>query len=150
MSQDCECVMKERLDALEKSLDDSNKSHSNTHEKMFDRIRHLETENAVQNANTQAIKDMLQKMDAKNDKMVEKVDSIEKCTTAQLQTISELNERGKKNQARLDALEAKPGKKWEDASSTLRASIIGGVGTLIVTGIIAILAFASGLLQIGG
>lgn len=46
---DHECVMKERFDALEKALDESNKNHSRTHEGMFDRIRKLETENAVQN-----------------------------------------------------------------------------------------------------
>lgn len=141
MPADHECVMKERIEALEQS----NKAHSNTHEKMFDRIRHLETENAVQNANTQAIKDMLQKMDVKNDRMVEKVDSIEKCASAQLQTISELNERGKKNQARLDAIEAKPIKKMDDLSSKIVWLIAEGIITLAGIGLFYLVISGAGL-----
>ena len=38
--------MSSRVEALE----DANKNHSRTHEGMYDRIRALETENAVQNA----------------------------------------------------------------------------------------------------
>lgn len=64
---------------------------------MFDRIRNLEKENAVQNANHKTMMDMLGKMDQKNDRLVEKVESIEKCVSAQLQTINELNERGNGN-----------------------------------------------------
>lgn len=109
MPPEHECVMKERIEKLE----ETNKAHSNTHEKMFDRIRHLETENAVQNANQKTMLDMLDKMDQKNDKLVEKVESIEKCVTAQLQTMNDMNERGKENKRRLDAIEAKPGKRWE-------------------------------------
>lgn len=104
-----ECVMEERI----RSLEEANKNHSRTHEGMFDRIRHLETENAVQNANYKATMDMLGKMDQKNDRLVEKVESIEKCVTAQLQTMTDMNERGKENKRRLDAIEAKPGKRWE-------------------------------------
>lgn len=40
------CPLVPRVDALE----ESNKQHSRTHEGMYDRIRALETENAVQNA----------------------------------------------------------------------------------------------------
>ena len=41
-----ECPLASRMEALE----DANKNHSRTHEGMYDRIRALETENAVQNA----------------------------------------------------------------------------------------------------
>ena len=41
-----ECPSASRVEALE----DANKNHSRTHEGMYDRIRALETENAVQNA----------------------------------------------------------------------------------------------------
>lgn len=41
-----DCPMAARVEALE----EANKQHSRTHEGMFDRIRALETENAVQNA----------------------------------------------------------------------------------------------------
>ena len=41
-----DCPLIPRVEALE----EANKQHSRTHEGMFDRIRALETENAVQNA----------------------------------------------------------------------------------------------------
>ena len=41
-----ECPLASRVEALE----DAKKNHSRTHEGMYDRIRALETENAVQNA----------------------------------------------------------------------------------------------------
>lgn len=49
------CIMEKRIEALEQA----NKSHSNTHEKMYDRIRNLETENAVQNAHYSSIVEKL-------------------------------------------------------------------------------------------
>lgn len=104
-----DCPLEPRVAALEKA----DEQHRQTHRELFSRVGKLETENAVQNANYQAIIDTLGKMDAKNDRLVEKVESIEKCVSAQLQTINELNERGRNNQKRLDALEAKPGKRWE-------------------------------------
>lgn len=110
MSESCnECPMLPRIDALERA----NEQHGQTHREIFGRVGKLETENAVQNANYQAIIDTLGKMDAKNEKLIAKVESIEQCVSAQLQTINELNERGKNNQKRLDDLEAKPGKRWE-------------------------------------
>lgn len=112
MGENCnpaECPMAPRIETLERT----NEQHSNTHRELFSRVGKLETENAVQNANYKAITDMLCKMDEKNDKLVEKVESIEKCVSAQLQTINELNERGKENKAKIAALEAKPGKRWE-------------------------------------
>ena len=51
MPPDHECVMKDRIEALE----EANKNHSRVHEGMYDRIRHLETENAVQNAHYNSI-----------------------------------------------------------------------------------------------
>lgn len=126
MPPDHECVMKERIEALEQA----NKAHSNTHEKMFDRIRHLETENAVQNANYKAISDMLDKMDLKNEKLIEKVESIEKCVSTQVQIINDMNERGKENKQRLDAIEAKPVKKMDDLLSKIVWLIAEGIITL--------------------
>lgn len=48
MSEKCadNCPLASRVEALE----GANKNHSRTHEGMYDRIRKLETENAVQNA----------------------------------------------------------------------------------------------------
>lgn len=109
MPAEHECAMKERVEALE----EANKNHSRVHEGMYDRIRHLETENAVQNANYKAISDMLDKMDQKNEKLIEKVESIEKCVSTQVNIINDMNERGKENKRRLDAIESKPGKRWE-------------------------------------
>ena len=44
---DCnECVLIPRVEALERA----NEQHSKTHQVMYDRLRALETENAVQNA----------------------------------------------------------------------------------------------------
>ena len=59
MPPEHECMMESRLKALE----DANKNHSRTHEGIFDRIRHLETENAVQNAQYKNIEDKLDKID---------------------------------------------------------------------------------------
>lgn len=128
MPPDHECIMKDRIEALEQA----NKAHSGTHKEMFDRIRHLETENAVQNANYKAITDMLGKMDEKNDKLVKKVESIEKCVAAQLQTINDMNERGKENKKRLDAIEAKPGKRWDGIVDKALWLIVGGLISLLL------------------
>ena len=46
-----ECPMISRVEALEKT----NGEHSATHREMYDRIRKLETENAVQNTRYEAI-----------------------------------------------------------------------------------------------
>lgn len=111
MAEDCprDCPMAQRIIVLE----ETEKRHGETHKEIFGRINKLETENAVQNANYRAVTDMLEKMDEKNDRLVEKVESIKECVTAQLQTMNELNERGKQNRAKIEALEAKPGKRWE-------------------------------------
>lgn len=56
MSDSCnDCALIPRVEALE----ESNRQHSRTHEGMYDRIRALETENAVQNAHYKAIDDKL-------------------------------------------------------------------------------------------
>ena len=53
MPENCtnDCPLASRVEALERA----NEQHSRTHEGMFDRIRALETENAVQNAHYEAI-----------------------------------------------------------------------------------------------
>lgn len=111
MAEDCprDCPMAQKIIMLE----ETEKRHGETHKEIFGRLNRLETENAVQNANYKAVTDMLEKMDEKNDRLVEKVESIKECVTAQLQTMNELNERGKQNRAKIEALEAKPGKRWE-------------------------------------
>lgn len=55
MPPDHECIMESRIAALE----DANKTHSRTHEGMYDRIRKLETQNAVQDAHYNSIVDKL-------------------------------------------------------------------------------------------
>lgn len=56
MSDSCnDCALIPRVEALE----EANRQHSRTHEGMYDRIRALETENAVQNAHYKAIDDKL-------------------------------------------------------------------------------------------
>lgn len=148
MPENCpsDCQMAQRVIALE----ETEKRHGETHKEIFGRLNRLETENAVQNANYRAVTDMLEKMDEKNDRLVEKVESIKECVTAQLQTMNELNERGKQNRAEIEALKAKPGKKWENMTDKFSGGIIGGVAALLVSGIVLLLAFASGLIQLGG
>lgn len=131
-----DCAMEVRIEALEQA----NRAHSNTHEKMFDRIRAIETENAVQNANYKAITDMLEKMDQKNEKLIEKVGSIEKNISAQLQTMTDMNERGKENKRRLDELESKPGKKWDNMSDKILWVVVGGIISVAVIGFFAIIS----------
>lgn len=46
-----DCPLTPRVDALERA----NEQHSKTHREMFDRVRALETSDAVQNANYKAI-----------------------------------------------------------------------------------------------
>ena len=46
-----DCPLIPRVEALERT----NEQHGNTHREMYDRIRKLETENAVQNARYEAI-----------------------------------------------------------------------------------------------
>lgn len=142
MPENCpsDCPMAQRVIVLE----ESEKRHGETHKEIFKRINSLETENAVQDANHKAVTNMLAKMDEKNDKLVEKVESIKECVTAQLQTMNELNERGKQNRARLDALEAKPGKRWDGIVEKLIAGIVGAVATGIVGGAIVLLTMAGG------
>lgn len=56
MAENCnDCPVLPRVEALE----ESNRNHGRTHEGMYDRIRALETENAVQNAHYKAIDEKL-------------------------------------------------------------------------------------------
>lgn len=59
------CPVLPRVEALE----DANKRHGETHRGMYDRIRKLETENAVQNAHYEAI-------DAKLDELTDMVKEL--------------------------------------------------------------------------
>lgn len=112
MPEDCkgnDCPMANRISALEAD----NNRHKDTHSKMYDRIGALEKNDAVQSAQFSAIMEKLERMDVKYDRLADKMESMERTATKQAQTLDELNERGKNNQARLDALEAKPGKRWD-------------------------------------
>ena len=75
-----DCPLLPRVDALE----EANRQHSRTHEGMYDRIRVLETENAVQNAHwknvdsklddlTAMVRDLTGKAGKRWDKAVETV-----------------------------------------------------------------------------
>lgn len=52
------CPLLPRVDALE----EANRQHSRTHEGMFDRIRELEKENAVQNAHWKNVDEKLDEL----------------------------------------------------------------------------------------
>lgn len=78
------------------ALEEANKQHSRTHEGMFDRIRVLETATAVQ--------------DTKLDTMDDKLNDIQ---TGQKTILT-----------KVEAIEAKPGKRWE----TFVAGAISGLG----------------------
>lgn len=143
MAENCntkDCPLVPRVDALEKC----NERHSETHQKLFDRLNKVETENAVQGAQFAAIMEKLDRMDVKHDRLVDKMDSLESTVSRQEQTLNELNERGKNNQARLDALEAKPGKRWDGMVEKFIAGVVGAVATGIFGGIIYLLTVANG------
>lgn len=53
-----DCPLVPRVEALE----EANKQHSRTHEGMYDRIRELEKENAVQNAHWKNVDDKLDEL----------------------------------------------------------------------------------------
>lgn len=109
MPPDHECIMKTRIEALEKAND----NHTGTHKEIFGRLNKVEADNAVKDVQYTSIMTMLESMDKKHDSFADRLRTIEKDNAAQLQTLNELNDRGKKNQQRLDALESKPGKRWE-------------------------------------
>ena len=146
MAEDCprDFPMANRITSLE----DSNKRHGETHREIFGRLNNVERENAVQNAKYDAIMSKLDSMDRKNDNLHERLISIESVAATQAQTLNELNERGKDNQKRLNEMEAKPGKKWENMTDKFSGGVIGGLATLLVGGIVLLLAFASGLINI--
>lgn len=132
MPENCnpaECPMETRIAALE----EANRQHGSTHREIFGRLNSLEKENAVQNAHYASIEKMFEKMDKKNDELVATVGAIEKSVSEQLQTVSELNERGKKNQARLDELEKKPGKRWEGIVDKLIWLVVGAVAAFLLS-----------------
>lgn len=61
MPENCnpnDCPLSLRVDALERA----NEQHSDTHKEMYDRLRALEKENAVQNANYKAIEAKLDEL----------------------------------------------------------------------------------------
>ena len=61
MHDNCDnCPVLSRVEALEAA----NRNHSRTHEGMFDRIRKLETENAVQNAHWKNVDSKLDELTA--------------------------------------------------------------------------------------
>lgn len=61
MSDNCsDCALVPRVEALE----EANRNHSRVHEGMYDRIRVLETENAVQNAHWKNADGKLDKLTA--------------------------------------------------------------------------------------
>ena len=61
MSDNCnDCALIPRVEALE----EANKQHGGTHREMYNRLRALETETAVQNAHYKAIDDKLDELTA--------------------------------------------------------------------------------------
>lgn len=137
MPENCpsDCPMAQRVIALE----EDNRRHKETHGKMYDRLGALEKNDAVQSAQFNAIMEKLDRMDVKYDRLTEKMESMERTASKQAQTLEELNERGRSNVARLNALEAEPGKRWKDIVKT----VIGGVVTILLGYIALKLGFSS-------
>lgn len=111
MSENCNqnCALAGRVEKLEKV----NEQHGETHRRIFDRLTEIEKTNAIHNTQYTAIMEKLDAMDRKSDTLSTRLESIERTSALQAQCLNELNERGKSNKARLDALESKPGKRWE-------------------------------------
>lgn len=84
-----------------KAMEDNNKRHGETHREIFRRLNAIEKDNAVQNAQYSAIMEKLDSLTEKHDKLNEK----------------------------LEALEAKPGKRWD---SLVEKTIWAVAGALIV------------------
>lgn len=82
------------------ALEEANKQHSRAHEGMYDRIRALETATAVQETKLDTIDDKLDTIQTDNKSILQKV----------------------------EALEAKPGKRWE----SLVAGLISALGGAFV------------------
>ena len=121
------------LEARIIALERLNEQHTDTHKEIFGRLNALEKENAVQNTRYDAIMDKLDRIDRKYDSFAARLDTIERTVLSQSQTLNELNERGKNNKARLDAIEAKPGKRLDTAITAIITAIVGAlIGALAV------------------
>lgn len=108
--KDCQLgPLEQRVAALEKA----DEQHKITHGKIYDRLNTLEKENAVQDVRHQAVMCKLESIDGKYDLFAARLEEIGKSNATQAQLLGELNERGKRNQERLDALEAKPNKRLD-------------------------------------
>ncbi len=114
---DCKdsCPVLPRVEALE----EANRRHADTHQRIFDKIDTINRETGAQ-------EEMLTAMDSKIDRMLDWQDDnrgrIEKIDT--LVDIS----------ARVSALEAKPGKRWDGLVDNLIWAMAGAVLAWVVSG----------------
>lgn len=91
------------------ALEEANRQHSSTHREMFDRLRSLETSTAVQENKLDTIDDKLDDIQTKQKSILDKV----------------------------EALEGKPGKRWEGLVDKAIWAVVGAV--------IAFLLYKAGL-----
>ncbi len=73
MAECNDCPVLPRVEALE----EANKQHSKTHEGMFDRLRALEKENAVQNANWNNVNGKLDSLTIMVQSLTNKINEVE-------------------------------------------------------------------------
>lgn len=130
MPEQCkDCPIETRVVALEKAEE----QHRATHNKIYDRLNALETQNAVQDERHRAVMDKLDEIKERYTTLCAQLGEITNSNAAQVQILEEINKRSKKNEERLDSVEAKPVKRMDTAITAIITTVIGVViGALAV------------------
>ena len=136
MPEQCnDCPLEPRVGALERE----NEQHRRTHQGMFDRLNKLEMQNAVQDERHKAVMDKLDEIKERYTTLCAQLGEIANSNAAQVQILEEINKRSKKNEERLDGVEAKPVKRLESTTTAIITSIASAITGAIVGALLAIL-----------
>jgi len=96
-----------------KALEEANKQHSDTHREIFRRLGDLESMTAVQDTQLKNIDEKLDEIKQNNKTILEKMEDIGTKTAVQTNGLEPLTKKMDALSEKVDALEAKPGKRWE-------------------------------------
>lgn len=130
-----DCPMESRIDNLERA----NEQHGRTHHEMFDRLNKLEMQNAVQDERHKAVMDKLDEIKERYNMLCAQLGEIANSNATQVQILEEINKRSKKNEERLNSVEAKPIKRLESAKTAIITSIASAIAGAIAGALLAVL-----------
>lgn len=118
-----------KVSDLEKDVGELRRQNSASHERIFDRVGALETEESVQK---EQYKYIIEKLTMISDSLVtmqsQTADSISKINPLiqKMDAVDKLNEE-------IDELKEKPAKQWDNLTKTIIGIIIAAVMTLVLT-----------------